>query len=270
MWTRLQAVTVGLGVVVVTAAPAAQTPRAATPPARSAAAAAAGITGIESATRLMLRGRRASADVAMRAALARWAAASTRAIAPPAGSLEADVLAIRDVVFQPLGNPLLRGDWSAEGWPTAMPGSLIAPARLDVTLAGSTQPVSIDVARQPPGLATVVFAGDADRDRLSRLVARLGGVDRREPAGVMEVPNQPAGAAERIIGWWNGFFPARPGHWEGVDVESAPAFHAIEFTDAARSRARVPVRIGYAGATVIVEKIDGAWRMRELTDQWVM
>jgi hypothetical protein len=150
-----------------------------------------------------------------------------------------------------------------------MPEFLIAPARLDVTVPGATRPSAIDVARQPPELANVIFVSDADRDRLSRIVARLGGDERREP-GLLDVPNQPAGAAERIIRWWNAFFPARPGHWEGVDVETAPAFHAIAFTDAARTRATVAVRIAYAGATVVLEKSGGAWRIRAITDQWVM
>jgi len=276
MLVRLLAVALSLGVVAVAVEPDAQAPARSTPHAPRPAA-EAGIAGVDAATRLMLRGRRADADVAMRAALSHWAAKSARpgTAGPAPGSLEADVLAIRDVVFQPLGDPLLRADplfrddGGTEGWPARMPDFLVAPARLDVTVPGAARPTSVDVARQPPGLVNVIFVGDAERDRLARMVARLGGDERHEPS-LMEVPNQPAGAAERIIGWWNGFFPARPGHWEGVDVETAPAFHAVAFTDAARTRATVAVRIAYAGATLVLEKSGGAWRIRAITDQWVM
>jgi hypothetical protein len=232
--------------------------------------ASAGIAGVEAATRQMLAGRQAAADAAMRTALGRWVAASTQLAEPRSGSLEADVLAIRDAVFLPLGNSVLRGEWNAEGWPASLPPFLLASARLEVHVADRTRPVSIDVSRQPPGLSSVVFVTAEDVERLTRMVSRLGGTARREPAVIMEIPNQPIGPAERIIAWWNGFFPARPGHWSGVELESAPAFDAIAFTDPARTRAEVKVRIGYTGATVVLEKTGGTWTMRELTDQWVM
>lgn len=86
---------------------------------------------------------------------------------------------------------------------------------------------------------------------------------------VMEVPNQPLGGAAEIIRWWNGFFPARPGHWSGVEILSYPAFASIEFTDAARTRTLVPITVGYSGATVVLEKIAGVWTMKELVNFWI-
>jgi hypothetical protein len=232
--------------------------------------ASAGVAAVEAATRQMLAGRQVAADAAMRTALRQWVAASTHLAEPPHGSLDADVVAIRDTVFVPLGNSLLRGEWNSEAWPASLPEFLVAPARLEVRIPGGAATVAIDVSRQPPGLSTVVFVTARDVERLTGMVSRLGGTARRKPAAIMEVPNQPIGPAERIIAWWNAFFPARPGHWSGVEVESTPAFDAIEFTDAARTRARVAVRTGYAGATVVLEKIDGTWTTRELVDQWVM
>jgi hypothetical protein len=232
--------------------------------------ASAGLAGVEAATKQMLAGQRAAADAAMRTALGRWVQTSTQLADPRPGSLEADALAIRDAVFLPLGNSVLRGEWNAEGWPASLPPFLLAAARLEVHVADRTSPVSIAVSRQPPGFSSVVFVTAEDVERLTRLVSRLGGTARREPAAIMEIPNQPSGPAERIIAWWNGFFPARPGHWSGVEIESAPAFDAIAFTDVARTRAEVKVRIGYAGATVVLEKTGGTWTMRELIDQWVM
>ena len=257
---RVQLLSVLLGIV----ATAGSTTMALAP------AASAAIGGVEAATRQMLAGQQPAADAAMRRTLDRWVASSTRLTTVPAdGSLEADVLAIRDVVFRPMGDRVLRGEWNAEGWPATEPAYLVAPARIEVRVA-SGRPASIDVSRQPPGLTTVVFATDHDVRALSAIVTRLGGGDRGEPGGLMDVPNQPADRAVRIIEWWNAFFPCRAGHWEGAEVESAPVVDAIEFTDAGRTHARVKVRIGYAGATVLLDKVDGTWTMRSLVDQWVM
>jgi hypothetical protein len=106
-------------------------------------------------------------------------------------------------------------------------------------------------------------------DYLTRAVSRLGGTRRREPTAIMEVPNQPIGDAQAIIRWWNRFFPARPGHWVGFEIMTYPAFTSIEFTNAERSRALVPVNIGYAGADVVLDKVDGVWTITELVNPWV-
>lgn len=73
----------------------------------------------------------------------------------------------------------------------------------------------------------------------------------------MEVPNQPIGDARSIVHWWNRFFPARPGHWGGFHILSYPSFSSIEFTNPERTRALVPVTVGYSGATVVLEKVNG-------------
>ena len=31
----------------------------------------------------------------------------------------------------------------------------------------------------------------------------------------------------------------------------------------------MPVNIGYAGADVVLEKVDGVWTIKELVNQWV-
>jgi hypothetical protein len=72
-----------------------------------------------------------------------------------------------------------------------------------------------------------------------------------------------------VLQWWDGYFPTRPGHWGGVEILTYPAFTSIEFTDAARTRALVPINVGYSGATVVLEKVNGRWTIKELVNVWI-
>ena len=127
----------------------------------------------------------------------------------------------------------------------------------------------LDVSRQPPRLSNVVFISRDDIEYLTRTVSQLGGTRRREPTSVMQVPNQPIGGAQEIIQWWNRFFPARPGHWAGFEILTYPAFSSIAFTNAERTRALVPIAVGYSGATVVLEKTGRVWVMKELVNFWI-
>ena len=72
-----------------------------------------------------------------------------------------------------------------------------------------------------------------------------------------------------ILAFWNRFFAARPGHWGGWVLATYPIVTEIEFLDTGRTRANAAVTIGYSGATVVLEKIDGEWRAVKLTHMWV-
>jgi tetratricopeptide (TPR) repeat protein len=228
-----------------------------------------GIAGIASATLLKLHGRQSDAETRMRSVLHRWVKEGTRSTpAPAAGTVEADALAVRDAIFRPLGGEPLKPRWNAFDFPQRLPAFVAAPTALTVKVAGG-EPVHVDVSRQPPGLSNVIFIPADDVAYLSRLVTRLGGTARREPRAVMETPHQPIGGASAIITWWDTFFPARPGHWSGFEVLTYPAFSEIEFLDPARTRAHVPMTIGYSGATAVLEKIDGIWKVTSLVDEWI-
>lgn len=229
---------------------------------------AGGIAGIVAATLRMLEGDTARADDDLRRTLQSMAAASRTGSPAIAGSLEADVLAIRDAVFQPMGHPVLGTRWNGQWPPATLPQFMLAYSFLEVTTAdGVKQPV--DVSRPPPGFTNVLFLTSDDVKYLAAAVTRLGGSERRGPTAVMEVPNQPMGGARAIIEWWNRFFPARPGHWAGVEIITYPAFSSVEFTSAERTRAIVPFAVGYSGATVVLEKVNGVWRMKELVGFWI-
>jgi hypothetical protein len=106
-------------------------------------------------------------------------------------------------------------------------------------------------------------------DLLSRTIASLGGTKRRQPAAVMETPNQPVGESMNILALWNEYFPTRPGHWGGFEFTSYPRLTRIEFLDTTRTRAAVNVTIGYSGCTVVLEKRDGGWTPVRLTNEWI-
>ena len=146
---------------------------------------------------------------------------------------------------------------------------MVAPRILQAKEFGHELPTDVGVSRPPTGLANVLFLDVDDVEYLTSLVPKLGGTKRREPTDVMEVPNQPIGAAMAILQWWDGYFPSRPGHWGGVEILTYPAFASIEFTDAARTRALVPINVGYSGATVVLEKVKGKWTIKELVNLWI-
>jgi hypothetical protein len=178
-------------------------------------------------------------------------------------------MGVRDAAFLPLGGGRLGGSWNGFEWPRTLPTFVVAASHLRVKVAGRYDWTMVDVSHQPPGLANVVFISPDDVAYLTRAVSRLGGTGRREPTAIMQVPNQPIGDALTIIRWWNRFFPARPGHWAGFEIMTYPAFTAIEFPNAERSRALVPVNIGYAGADVVLEKLNGAWTITDVVNRWV-
>ena len=220
----------------------------------------------------MLDGQRAAGDAAMAAALRSWASSGRPTPAPAQGSVAHDVLAVRDAVFQPLGGPQLtdrQSRWNAFEWPKTLPRFVVAPRVLQAKEVGRALPTAVDVSRLPSGLTNVLFLDADDLEYLAALVPKLGGTKHREPAAVMEVPNQPMGGAMTILQWWDAYFPTRPGHWGGVELLTYPAFTSVEFTDAARTRALVPINVGYSGATVVLEKVKGLWTITALVNLWI-
>ena len=103
----------------------------------------------------------------------------------------------------------------------------------------------------------VVFFDTEQIAVLKEILVQLGGTRRRAPVQVMETPNQPAGDSLHILTLWTKFFVARPGHWGGWDLETAPVITEIQFTNPDRTKASARVTIGYTGGTVELEKEDG-------------
>src|SRR5437899_6962976 len=74
----------------------------------------------------------------------------------------------------------------------------------------STGEVVTLTLRQPlRDYANVVFLDSEQLAFFDRLLAKVGGTERRQPTAVMEVPNQPVGGSMQVLALLQKFFPAR-------------------------------------------------------------
>lgn len=213
----------------------------------------------------------ARAEQLTREALASWVEhqAGWPGNRPTTSGYEADVRAIRDAVFLPQGGGLYHeGGGNAFSWPETLPPFLLLNPRIQVRLSDG-QERYVRVYDPVPGYDNVAFVEPEHQQMLSRLLARLGGTNTREPRWVMETPNQPVGGSMAILALWNKFFAARPGHWSGWVFATYPHLGTIEFLDEERTRAHAHVTIGYGGTAVVMEKIDGTWTPVRLSGRWV-
>jgi tetratricopeptide (TPR) repeat protein len=226
----------------------------------------------------LLKGALRLRDGDRHAALALTTAALDRIISvqrplvgvPIADPVDADVAAIRRVVFRPYGDLALLsgGHWNAFTFPSTPPAYVVANATVGVKLFGR-EPMARTIYQEFPDLKNVVFLDRDEQAMLARIVAAVGGTARREPAQVMETPNQPVGVSRDVVSLWNEVFPTRPGHWGGWEFETYPQITRVDFLDEARTKASVMVTVGYSGATIVMEKIAGVWKAIRLTNQWI-
>ncbi len=189
---------------------------------------------------------------------------------PPISNIDVDVAEIRQVVFRPLGDlPLYSGSgWNAFHFPATLPRFIVV--RADVQVKTSDGQVARHIVYQRfPDLDQVLLLKSDELSLLARLLPTIGGTKRRAWTQVMETPNQPVGNSMQILSLFGRFFEARPGHWGGWVLETYPQVTQIEFVNAERTKANANVTIGYSGATVVLEKVDGKWRAVRLTNQWI-
>jgi tetratricopeptide (TPR) repeat protein len=217
----------------------------------------------------LMNKRETEADATMRQAMRDMKVYQQALVRLPATQLEQDVVAITDEVFRPARDGIFAEEraWKFD-WSEGRPDYLLAPRNFRVTLANKE---TTEVRRTTPfpRLDNVLFIEASEIKALVRLLEVLGGTERRAPGSIMEVPNQPIGRAREVTQFWNRFFPVRPGHWMGWELLSYPNITQIEFTNDARTRAIASVTIGYTGATVVLEKVNGAWRAKEVVNFWI-
>jgi tetratricopeptide (TPR) repeat protein len=216
---------------------------------------------------LLLDGSGAEAETLLGEALDAWHA--RQPVKRPASALEEDVAQIRRVVFLPRGGDIYSdGRWNAFRWPDPGPPYMLVNSDVQVTLHGG-EALTVSLSEPLSDSGRLVFFDTETIALLSKMLSGLGGTERREPRQIMETPNQPVGDSVRILGLWQRFFPARPGHWGGWELETYPVITRIRFADEARTKAAARVTIGYSGATVELEKQDGRWIARRLTNWWI-
>jgi tetratricopeptide (TPR) repeat protein len=213
------------------------------------------------------QGEASAAEASLLAALKEWHA--VQRVTPPSAGLEADVAAIRRVVFLPRGGEIYgeRG-WNAFKWSSTPPPFLLVNADVRVKLHDGAI-TRVTLIQEFSDAPSTVFFNTDQIALLKKMITTLGGTKRREPGHIMETPNQPVGDSMQILAVWNKVFPSRPGHWGGWEIETYPVITEIEFTNAERTRAGAKVTIGYSGATVELEKQDGRWVAKRLTNQWI-
>lgn len=189
----------------------------------------------------------------------------------PASALEKDVAGIRSLVFLPTGGEPYRSGargWNAFSWPSALPRFVAVPAEVRVREAtGRTSVLSLP--HRMPGIDNLLMLDPDQLQFFSDLMDKIGGTKRRTPTAVMETPNQPVGASLSVMALLNKFFPVRPGHWGGWEFLTYPVITEIEFMDAARTKARAKVTIGYSGCDVLLEKAGATWKAVRITNEWI-
>jgi hypothetical protein len=214
-----------------------------------------------------LDGDTSAGELDLDAALKAWTA--YRKPRAPASDIERDVAAIRAVVFQPKGAEIYgSGRWNAFDWSSVTQPFVVVQSNVVVTLPGG-QTVDVDLVQSLPVVQPVIWLSSDEMAAFSKVFDTLGGSAKRQPTGVMETPNQPAGDSTQILRLINSRFAARAGHWGGWEIETYPAVRQIYFLDAARTHATAHVTIGFSGATVVLRKIDGQWKAVDLVDQWI-
>jgi hypothetical protein len=228
---------------------------------------------------VLLKQRRGEdAEALMRAALTECV--RQQPAREPVTALEKDVAAIRSLLFLPTGGAPYRDAarrWNAFSWPSGLPPFVLASAETRVKDA-TGRVVEVSLHQRYPGLDNVILLDADGLSFFTELMNKVGGTKKRawtvDPQrdmqrGYLETPNQPIGPSMELLRFLNTFFPARPGHWGGWVFLTYPDITEIEFTDAARAKARAKVTIGYSGCTVLLEKQDGAWKATGMTGMWV-
>jgi tetratricopeptide (TPR) repeat protein len=216
-------------------------------------------------------GDAASARASARQALSRLVDAQKPLLArPSADAVDRDVASIRALVFRPTGDlPLIANQqWSVHTFPAALPEFVVVSADIPVSVPGS-QPAARRGYQPLPGIERVVFLTRDELAALERIIPTIGGTAVRGRRGVMDTFNQPAGGAREIVKVWGEVFPTQPGHWGGTVLQTYPMITRIDFLDTARTRANVAITVGYSGATVVVEKVEGVWRAVRVTNWWI-
>lgn len=228
------------------------------------------IAAVAEAALKLIQGQSSEAEALMGKTLDSWVT-SQRDLNRQAAmsSIDADIAEIRQVVFRPLGDPIYGGSgWNAFTFPAALPRFIIVRADIQVKTPDG-QVARRTVYQRFPDLDHVLLLKSDELSLLARLLPTIGGTKRRAWTQVMETPNQPVGDSMQILALFGRFFEARPGHWGGWELETYPQVTQIEFVNAERTKANANVTIGYSGATVVLEKVEGKWRAVRLTNQWI-
>jgi hypothetical protein len=197
-------------------------------------------------------------------AVAGWKALDTLRIAdPPRLAYGADVIAIRNLVFEPFGGGVFANDprWSGVAWARRGTPFLFVNPVIRVWVDADLPPLRLVAYHPFPSHSDVVFLDAERRLLLDRVITRLGSAKPQPWMG--------KGAARDVLAFWADAGVITRGRLGGWMYEAYPFIRSIEFVDPRRNMARVKVSVAYAGATIWLEKRNGAWVVTSVRDFWI-
>ncbi|HXT71447.1 MAG TPA: hypothetical protein VN700_16950 [Vicinamibacterales bacterium] len=228
-----------------------------------------GFAGLAKGTVMFRNGAEEHARITMNATLDAWrdSQQSLRA-AVPASPLAADIAAIRNVLFRPAGRfeQLARVAFSEHD--PFVAGYVVTNPDVRVTMAdGKT--TRITVYQEIPEQTRTIFWTTEDIAFAQRLVGTLGRTRAPATAAPGQAPNRPTEADLGAMKFWNASFATHKGNMGQWVVQTYPIIVNVTFLDDARTKAAIAFRLNYEGATLIMEKTNGAWQAIRLVNQWI-
>ena len=210
-----------------------------------------------------------AADRAMQAAMDRWENSQRHAREQPQTGVARDVAAIRDLILRPQTSSVL-GNFARNVLdPQRRTPAFLLIADPDMQVRAPDGTVTrVTVYQQISGTEHVLFLTAEQRAALSGVVTTLDGRQNQRRADGTARAEQPGSRRTlEVRAFWNRFFPT--GDWQQTPGETGPAIREIEFLDTERTKAAARIQAANEGATVMLEKTDGIWRVIELVDSWI-
>jgi tetratricopeptide (TPR) repeat protein len=215
------------------------------------------------ASAVAVAGNREAAESGLRMILGKWVEAqrSTQERSPTEENIARDAMAIRDLLFEPDSPDGLRGfdGFQEPARVYASPSFIFLPSQLRVTTAEGTQSYDLE-AVTPRGRSNVILLPSREARKLWNSIELLSNCD------------QQGTRSQRLNQLWHSVIGFAPVYCTvGGSWYTAPTVGPVHFTDPERTRAHVVMTTGkYAngGRAVIVEKMDGEWKVTGSAGVW--
>ena len=177
--------------------------------------------------------------------------------------LARDVIAIRNVVFEPFGGGVYANDprWSGVTWSRRGAPIVFVNPVIRVFADADLPSLRLATYESFPAHPNVVFL-DADRRQLlDRIITTIGWARPQPWMG--------PGASRDVLAFWADAGLITRGRAGGWTYDAFPRITSLEFLDPQRTIARVSITTGYAGAAIWLEKKNGVWMATSVRDFWV-
>ena len=235
--------------------------------------ASVGAAGLAHAMLVFQLGRGADARAHFKSALDAWLVdqAPLRSQAPT--PIDADVAALREVVFQPTGKLAILNQAKSlsQEFPSDVSFVIVRP---EVTVKTADGHVSSRLLYQQfSDFGQALFFTREEQLLIVRVLLAVGKLvppgAKPDPERGLQSPQNPFDPIALV----REFLPIRATslrEWSAErKLETHPTIGVIEFTNPQRTRANVGVAFGWIGATIMLEKVDGKWRALRVVNIWM-